>query len=59
MAEGVETPLLGQQLLVGHRVDGMREAKRGADASNRKVPIGAAGSRAGARVVDVRHQGVG
>lgn len=30
VAEGVETPLLGQQLLVRHRVDVVREAERGA-----------------------------
>lgn len=43
MAEGVETSLLGQQLLVGHRVDGVGEAERGADSSDREVPVGAAG----------------
>lgn len=31
VAEGVEAPLLGQQLLVRHWVDGMREAERGAE----------------------------
>ena len=31
VAEGVETPLLGQQLLVRHRVDVRREAERGAE----------------------------
>jgi len=29
VAEGVETPLLGQQVLVRHGVDGVREAERG------------------------------
>ena len=31
MAEGVETSLLGQQLLVRHGVDVRREAERGAE----------------------------
>lgn len=35
MAEGVETPLLGQQLLIRHGVDGMREAERGTEQEGR------------------------
>lgn len=31
VAEGVDRPMLGQQLLVRHWVDGMREAERGAE----------------------------
>lgn len=30
MAEGAEAPLLRQQLLICHWIDGMREAERGA-----------------------------
>ena len=30
VAEGIDSPLLGQQLLVCHWIDGMRETERGA-----------------------------
>lgn len=36
VAEGIETPLLGQQLLVCHRVDGVREAERGTESEGRE-----------------------
>lgn len=35
MAEGAETPLLGQQLLVRNRVDVRRKAERGAEKERR------------------------
>lgn len=37
MSEGVESSLLGQQLLVGHRVDVRREAERGAERQGEKM----------------------
>lgn len=39
MAEGVETPLLGQQLLVRHRVDVMGEAERGAEPRGQRKDV--------------------
>lgn len=37
MAEGIETPLLGQQLLVGHWVDRMWEAERRAETEEQMI----------------------
>lgn len=43
VAEGVESPLLGQQLLVRHGVDVRREAERGAEREGKKLFHGKCG----------------